>query len=126
MGGGIANAIFTFFGATDASSLVLSNCQLVGNVAQGGTEGSGAVGGDGLGGSLYAGGGTVVLQGVLVTSNQAQGSGDAQGNTTGQGLGGGVYVDPSASATADMETFIAGNRVTMSNNDLWGTITTVL
>jgi hypothetical protein len=46
----------------------------------------------------------------------------ARGNTTGQGLGGGVYVDPSANATADMETFIAGNQASRSNNDVWGTI----
>jgi hypothetical protein len=103
----------------------VSNCQLVGNVAQGGTEGSKAVGGDGLGGGLYTGGGTVVLQAVLVSGNQAQGGTDGNGNTTGQGLGGGVYVDPSASATADMETYMAGNQASKSNNDVWGTITIV-
>jgi hypothetical protein len=67
----------------------------------------------------------VVLQAVLVSGNQAQGGTDGNGNTTGQGLGGGVYVDPSASATMDMQTLIAGNQASMSNNDLWGTITTV-
>jgi hypothetical protein len=39
------------------------------------------------------------------------------------GLGGGVYVDPSASATADLQTMIAGNQASMSDNDVWGTIT---
>ena len=81
------------------------------------------MGGDGLGGGLYTGGGTVVLQAVLVSGNQAQGGTDGNGNTTGQGLGGGVYVDPSASATMDMQTLIAGNQASMSNNDVWGTIT---
>jgi hypothetical protein len=99
------------------------NCQVVGNVAQGGTEGSSAIGGDGLGGGLWAGSGTVVLQAVLVCGNHAQGGGDGQGNTTGQGLGGGVYVDPSASATMNMETLIAGNQASKSNDDIFGTIT---
>jgi hypothetical protein len=122
--GGIANACFTFaFGVTDASSLVVSSCQLIGSLAQGGTEGSSAVGGDGPGGGLFIGSGTGVLKGVLVSGNQAQGGADSQGNTTGNGLGSGVYVEPSASATADMETLIAGNQASKSNNDVWGTIT---
>jgi hypothetical protein len=66
----------------------------------------------------------VVLQGTLVRGNQAQGGTDGNGNTTGQGLGG-VYVDPSASATADMETIMAGNQPSMGKNDVGGTITTV-
>ena len=45
-----------------------------------------------------------------------------QGNTSGNGLGG-VYVDPSASATMDLQTLIAGNQASKSNNDLWGTLT---
>jgi hypothetical protein len=123
VGGGISNADFLFaFGNPDASSLIVSNCQIIGNVAQGGTAGSSAQGGDGLGGGLFAGSGTVVLKGVLVSGNQAQGGADSQQNTTGNGLGGGVYVDPSASATADMQTLIAGNQASKSNNDLWGTI----
>ncbi len=105
--------------------MIVSNCQIVGNMVQGGTEGSGAVGGDGLGGGLFAGSGTAVLQAVLVSGNQAQGGSDGQQNITGQGLGGGVYVDPSASATADMATFIAGNQATKDKNDLWGTLTIV-
>jgi hypothetical protein len=34
-----------------------------------------------------------------------------------------VYVDPSASATADMQTLIAGSLASKNNNDLWGTLT---
>jgi hypothetical protein len=124
VGGGISNADFAFaFGIPDTSSLIVSNCQLIGNVAQGGTAGSSAQGGDGLGGGLYAASGTVVLEAVLAIGNQAQGGVDGQGNTTGNGLGGGVYVDPRASATADLQTLIAGNQASKSNNDVWGTIT---
>ena len=119
-GGGLASGSGN---SGDASSLVVSNCQLIGNVAQGGTEDSSAVGGDAMGGGLFVRSGTAILQGVLVSGNQAQGGTDSQGNTTGQGLGGGVYVDPSASATADMQTLIAGNQASMSNDDVWGTIT---
>ena len=43
-GGGISYADFTLFGYPDISSLVVSNCQIVGNTVQGGTEGSSAVG----------------------------------------------------------------------------------
>ena len=81
------------------------------------------VGGDGLGGGLYAGSGTVVLDADLVSGNQAQGGIDSQGNTSGQGVGGGVYVDPSGSATMDLQTLIAGNQASKSNNDVWGTLT---
>ena len=59
-----------------------------------------------------------------MSGNQAQGGIDSQGNTTGQGLGG-VYVDPSAGATEDMQTLIAGNQVSKNDNDLWGTIAIV-
>jgi hypothetical protein len=83
------------------------------------------VGGDGLGGGIFVGSGTAMLQGVLVSGNQAQGGVDSQDNTTGQGLGGGVYVDPSASATMDMQTLIAGNQASKSNNDVWGTLTII-
>jgi hypothetical protein len=103
--------------------LIVSNCQLIGNVAQGGTAGSSAVGGDALGGGLFAGSGMVVLETVLVSGNQSQGGADSGGNTTGQGLGGGVYANTDASVTADMETLIAGNQASKSDNDVWGTIT---
>jgi hypothetical protein len=123
VGGGMTDAVYALLGFTDASTLVVSNCQFVGNLAQGGTAGSSAVGGDGLGAGIFVGSGTAMLQGVLVSSNQAQGGVDSQGNTTGNGLGGGVYVDPSASVTAYMQTLIGGNQASKSNNDVWGTIT---
>ena len=70
VGGGIANACFTFaFGVPDVSSLGVSSCQLLGSLAQGGTEGSSAIGGDGLGGGLFIVSGTGVLKGVLVSGN---------------------------------------------------------
>ena len=109
----------------DTSVLVVKNCQIGGNTAQGGTAGSNAVGGDGLGAGIFVGTSTATLQAVLASGNQAQGGTDSSGKTTGQGLGGGVYVDPSASVTADMETFIAGNQASKSNNDIWGAITIV-
>jgi hypothetical protein len=62
---------------------------------------------------------------VLVSGNQAQGGVDSQQNATGNGLGGGIYVDPSATATMNTETLIAGNQASKSNNDVWGTITIV-
>jgi predicted outer membrane repeat protein len=126
VGGGIENGIYAYaWGVADASSLSVSSCALFGNMAQGGTGGSSALGGDGLGGGIFVGSGSAVLTGVLVSGNQSQGGADSQQNTTGQGLGGGVYVDPSATATEDMQTLIAGNQASKSNNDVWGTITMV-
>jgi hypothetical protein len=123
VGAGISNAVYAFaWGLTDASSLIVSNCQIIGNVAQGGTAGSNAVGGDGLGGGLYAGSGTVVIDAVLVSANQSQGGADSQGNTSGNGLGGGVYVDSAAKVTANAQTIIAGNHASKDNDDVWGTI----
>jgi hypothetical protein len=60
-----------------------------------------------------------------MSGNRSPGGAGWQGNTTGNGLGGSVYVDPSASASADMQTLIAGNQSSKSNNDVWGTITIV-
>jgi hypothetical protein len=139
VGAGVANAVYPFaYGvgnppvwvvapgpAIDTSSLVVNNCQIMGNTAQGGTAGSSFVGGDGLGGGLFVGGGTMALKAVLVSGNQAQGGAGSQGNPDGRGLAGGVYVDPSASATMDTATLIAGNRASKSDNDVWGPINTV-
>jgi hypothetical protein len=140
VGAGVANAVYPFaypgnpsawdLGPTmtiDTSSLVVTNCQIVGNTAQGGTAGSSGVGGDGLGGGIFVGpgSGTATLKGVLVSGNQAQGGGKGQGTTRGQGLGGGLYVDPGASVTADRQTLIVGNRASTSNDDVWGSISRV-
>jgi hypothetical protein len=125
VGAGIENGIYSFaYGVADASSLVMSSCQIIGNVVQGG-NGSGAVGGDGLGGGIFVGSGTGVLQGVVATGNQAMGGVDSHGQPTGNGLGGGVYIDPTVTATADTETLIAGNQASKDKNDVWGTITIV-
>jgi hypothetical protein len=64
----------------------------------------------------------VVLKAVVVSANQAQGGAGSQGNPDGRGLAGGVCVDPSASATMDMQTLIAGNQASTSDNDVWGNI----
>jgi hypothetical protein len=66
---------------------------------------------------------------ALLVRNIPKGNGSiaASGRHTrhpsGRGLGGGVYVDPSVGATMDMQTLIAGNQASTSNNDIWGTIT---
>jgi hypothetical protein len=91
-------------------------------MAPGGTAGSSAVGGDGLGGGLFASSGTAALDAVLVSGNLSEGGADSAGNITGNGLGGGVYVDPNATATANTETVIAGNHASKDKDDVWGTI----
>jgi hypothetical protein len=68
------------------------------------------------------GSGTARLETVLVSGNQSQGGVDSQQKTTGNGLGGGVFVDPSATATMNAETIIAGNHASKDKDDVWGTI----
>jgi hypothetical protein len=121
-GGGIANASFAWFGFADTSTSTVSNCAIFGNMAQGGTAGSSAVGGDGSGGGIFVASGAVKLEEILVSGNQSEGGADSQGNTSGNGLGGGVYVDPSATATADAQTIIAGNHATKDKDDVFGSI----
>ena len=101
----------------------MSNCQIVGNVAQGGTDGSSTVGGEGLGGGLFAGSGTVVLEAVLVSGNQAQGGVDSQGKHHRPRLRRRRLCRSQCQRHADMQTLIAGNQASKSNNDVWGTIT---
>jgi hypothetical protein len=71
-GGGISNRT--------ASSLVVSNYQLIGNGVQGGTEGSNAEGGNALGDGLYAACATAVLQGVLLWDASLTASGSEHRN----------------------------------------------
>src|SRR5262249_60336806 len=122
---GVDNPDWMIIPGPDTSSMSVSNCQIVGNLAQGGKAGSNAVGGDGLGGGIFVGSGTATLKGVQVSGNQAQGGAEGQGTSRGQGLGGGVYADPAASVTADRRTLIVHNRASTSNDDVWGTITIV-
>ena len=103
----------------------MRNCAIFGNIAQGRKVESTAVGGDGLGGGLFAGSGTVVVEAVLVSGNESQGGADSQGNTSGNGLGGGVYVDPSATVSANAPTIISGNHASKSNDDVFGAINIV-
>ena len=103
----------------------MHSCQIIANLAQGGTADSSAVGGDGLGGGLFAAHGTLVLEAALVSGNQARGGFGSAGETSGDGLGGGVYVDPGASATANAETLIAGNHASKDKDDVFGTINIV-
>jgi hypothetical protein len=107
------------------SIAILTNSTISLNESVGGAGGAGANGGTGLGGGIFVGNRTAFLEAALVSGNQAQGGLDGQQNTTGNGLGGGVYVDPSASATADMQTLIMGNQASKSNKDVWGNITIV-
>lgn len=110
---------------------ILTGVTLAGNTAQGGRGGDGysyttsrgttykipaGDGGDGLGGGLFAAGGTTVLAGCTVTGNQAVGG--AGGNSgykgggagkNGQGLGGGIYVDVGVAIDWDAITSITNN-----------------
>lgn len=78
------------------ATVILDQCRLVGNIAQG-LPGQGShVGGDGRGGALFATGSLVQMNDCLFTNNAAMGG---QGGTNvyvgaegGRGMGGAVYV----------------------------------
>jgi hypothetical protein len=77
------------------------------------------VGGNGLGGGLYAAGGTTItFQISQVVANGADGGAGAGGNGIGQG--GGVYLAADATVTADTLTIMVGNHASTSDDDVFG------
>jgi hypothetical protein len=134
-----------------AGTATLTNVTVSSNTAQGGTGGIGGVrqflsaysdlrggnGGNGLGGGLYAAGGTIDLHQVTVTGNTAAGGaggeeGPRQGNvfkqpdgSPGKGEGGGLYIDAAAAVTLDPFTLtnVSNNTATTSNPNIEGVYT---
>ena len=118
-GGGIAVAIG---GASDTSSVSLSNSLLFFNVAQGGLGGKGADGGNGEGGGMFvgaAGGSTIDPTDILV--NLALGALGGIGGTNGEGIGGGLYVTSGDVGVVTLhKTTVALNFAsTQLQQDLW-------
>jgi hypothetical protein len=110
VGGGIADSGYSLFNVPDVSSLTANNCQIIGNLVQGGMAGSSAAGGDGLDGGLFAANGTVVLKAVLVNSNQSQGGPDSQGTTSGHLLASAAEGNRGGGGLRVWETAILRNR----------------
>jgi hypothetical protein len=131
----------------------LSGSSLSGNTAQGGAGGAGAAavpggpwtfpspagpggpGGDGLGGGLYAAGGSITLANDSVTNNTAQGGNGGSGGaghpkgangSPGLGEGGGLYIDTAAVAYLDLYTQsnVKKNHASTSYTDIDGPYST--
>jgi hypothetical protein len=126
----------------------LSNVSLLSNTAQGGGGGNGldvlnvdrghthgtpgGNGGNGLGGGLYAAGGTVSLDSSTVTHNTARGGGAGSGGhgatpgAPGLGEGGGLYLTAAAAVCLDAFTQanVSHNNASTSDNDVHGPYTT--
>src|SRR5262249_6047391 len=101
------------------TSLTVSNCTIVGNVAQGGAGGTGGSGGNGLGGGLNLSADTdTTLQGTLVADNQADGGSAGAGGAAGAGIGGGVY--NLGTFASNITTVIAHNKAATSSADPFG------
>jgi hypothetical protein len=77
-------------GILNAGTLLLTNCIITGNTAQGG-NGEGGPGGDGLGGGIFSTG-YLAMTGCTVSYNSASGQSFNQNGGYGSGCGGGVNV----------------------------------
>jgi hypothetical protein len=87
-------------------------------------------GGDGYGGGIYAGGGTLQIRGTSFTANSAQGGLGGNAHTgadaaDGNGVGGGIYVAPAAPAGLDAftQSHTTSNTASTSDNDIFGSFT---
>lgn len=82
-------------------------------------------GGAGLGGGIYAAGGTVAVRTSSVSTNSALGgaSGKGSGGAAGIGAGGGVYLAPLASVTIDSFTQFKRNKASTSDPNVYGPYT---
>ena len=132
----------------------ISNSSITANIARGGDGGRGASakvggatyrtaggnGGDGLGGALYAAGGTIALVNCELTQNEATGGvgGDGPGNAAdgkpGQGVGGAVYIltDPDTGtplSSVSLDAFTVNhakrNKASTSDNNIYGQYTLI-
>lgn len=65
----------------------------VGGFGAGKGSPTGGGGGAGMGGAVFAYGGTLTVTGTTFNANQAQGGSGASGGANGQGLGGAVFID---------------------------------
>jgi hypothetical protein len=131
-GNGFGGGLYVSKGAVTTTSDTLSA-----NTAQGGVGGfyievlpyEGWIyfygpGGDGFGGGLYAGGGTISLSNDTVDFNTASGG---SGNVNGQGEGGGLYIHTGVKVSLDAFTLanVINNTASTSNNDIFGSYTLV-
>jgi hypothetical protein len=105
IGGAISLGTGVLFATPDPSSVVLSNCMLTGNVAQGGAGLAGGNGGEGWGGGLAAVAGNATVSNCTLKSNSALGGPGGSNANGGNGFGGGIYI--AAGATVN----IAGSTI---------------
>jgi hypothetical protein len=111
------------------STLAVSNSTLDHNAAVGGEGEDGGNGGNGLGGGIYNDGSTasgvslLTITGSTINENVAQGGKGDGGGNDGQGIGGGLYLAAGGSACIDVNTVIAHNHASTSNDDVFGDFT---
>jgi hypothetical protein len=136
-GGGNGGGAFGGGVAIAGGTANLNNVTLVSNTAQGGNGGKGAsgnspksrygggpdgIGGNGLGGGVYVGGGSVILVGASVNHNTANGG---NGFRSGVGEGGGIYIDAAAAVALDAFTLTNArhNSASTSDPNIYGSFT---
>jgi hypothetical protein len=147
-GSAFGGGLYISGGTATLTSVTLSS-----NTAQGGDGGQGGCGsrsgiqfgtaggdgGNGLGGGLYAAGGTIDLHNVTVTGNTAAGGAGGKAGSCGAGRfrrssisspglgeGGGLYIDAAAAVCLDAftQSHVQKNHASTSNPDIYGTYTT--
>jgi hypothetical protein len=97
----------------------------------GGVPTAGGSGGNGLGGGLYVGGGTVTLHNDSVMKNAAQGGAGGASQlrvgAVGLGEGGGLYIDTAATAYLDAFSLanVIRNKASTSDTNIFGLYTSI-
>src|SRR5262249_59331366 len=97
--------------------------------AEGGDGGAGGNGGDGQGGGIFNGNTApgaspvVTMTHTNVTGNEAEGGHGSAGGSNGHGVGGGVY--NLGTFFVDKFSKIKGNKASTSNDDVFGTLTSL-
>jgi hypothetical protein len=114
LGGGIEEGLLD---GPSAPSMTMTSTSIGGNVAVGGTSGAGGTGGNGQGGGVYvANGASACFAHARIVANIALGG---SGSTSGQGVGGGLYIVAGANV-GGIDTVIAGDHASTSNDDIFG------
>jgi hypothetical protein len=145
-GGGYVELFFSHAGGSayggglyvSTGTVTITDTLISSNLARGGDgaidkkssgySGLPARGGDGFGGGIAAGAPTVTLRATTITRNSAAGGTSPRGVVTPTGKGGGLWISSSSVVGIDAFTLAntRGNTASTSDNDIFGSFTSIL
>jgi hypothetical protein len=106
-------------GSGVATTLSISNSEILANAASGGAGANGGNGGQALGGGIFNDrGATATVMASLISANLADGGPAGSGGSTGQGIGGGIY--NLGTFSLDTLSVVLGNYASTSNDNKFG------